>query len=138
MDDIPDIARKLGEAEPDAVVHLCVAGRGTIPMLVSIGARLPGVPVLASSGILALPELALPPEPERASRPWGRRSSRSAPATRPCALVLDAIERGGRDRRRVIAAGLELGRALATGRVVVYRPGPDGHFARAQARFSSR
>jgi hypothetical protein len=53
-------------------------------------------------------------------------------------LALDAIARGGRDRRRVIAAGLELGRGLATTRVVVYRPGPNGHFRLAAARFSSR
>jgi branched-chain amino acid transport system substrate-binding protein len=137
VDDIPEIVRKLGEAEPDAVVHLCVAGRGTIPMLVAIGARLPGVPVLASSGILALPELALPPEPERIEA--------VGPALEPeragheaMRLALDAIARGGRDRRRVIAAGLELGRGLATTRVVVYRPGPNGHFRLAAARFSSR
>jgi hypothetical protein len=93
--------------------------------------------VLASSGILALPELALPPEPERieavgpALEP--RRAGREA-----MRLVLDAIERGGRDRRRVIAAGLALGRRLAPARVVGYRLGPDGHFSQVAARFSSR
>jgi hypothetical protein len=53
-------------------------------------------------------------------------------------LVLDAIARGGRDRRRVIEAGLDLGRSLATTRVALYRPGSDGHFRRVAARFSSR
>jgi hypothetical protein len=53
-------------------------------------------------------------------------------------LVLDAIARGGRDRRRVIAAGLALGRALPTTRVAIYRPGSNGHFRRVAARFSSR
>jgi branched-chain amino acid transport system substrate-binding protein len=137
VDDIPDIVRRLGEAHPDAVVHLCVAGRGTIPMLVSIGARLPGVPVLASSGILALPELAPPPEPERIEA-VGPALDPERAGHEAMGLVLDAIERGGRDRRRVIAAGLALGKSLATPRVVAYRPGRDGHFEQVAARFSSR
>jgi branched-chain amino acid transport system substrate-binding protein len=137
VDDIPDIVRRLGEAQPDAVVQLCVAGRGTIPMLVAIGARLPGVPVLASSGILALSELALPPEPERIEA-VGPALDPERAGHAAMRLVLDAIERGGRDRRRVIAAGLALGKSLATPRVVVYRPGRDGHFDRVAARFSSR
>jgi branched-chain amino acid transport system substrate-binding protein len=137
VDDIPDIARKLGEADPDVVVQLGVAGRGTIPMLVAVSDRLPGVPMLASSGMLALPELALPPEPEQieAVGPALKPETAGYEAMR---LVLAAIDRGGRDRRRVIAAGLALGKSLATDRVVVYRPGPDGHFSRAAARFSSR
>jgi branched-chain amino acid transport system substrate-binding protein len=137
VDDIPDIARRLGEAEPDAVVQLCVAGRGTIPLLVAIGARLPGVPVFGSSGILALPELALPPEPERIEA-MGPALGPERAGHEAMQLVLDAIERGGRDRGRVIAAGLDLGRRLADARVVVYRPGPDGRFRRDRARFSSR
>jgi branched-chain amino acid transport system substrate-binding protein len=137
VDDIPDIARRLGEAEPDAVVQLCVAGRGTIPLLVAIGARLPGVPVLASSGILALPELSLPPEPEQIEA-VGPALGPERAGHEAMRLVLDAIERGGRDRRRVIAAGLDLASRLADARVVLYRPGPDGHFSRAETRFSSR
>jgi Periplasmic binding protein len=137
VDDIPDIVRKLGEPEPDAVVLLSVAGRGTIPMLVSIGARLPGAPVLASSGILALPELAPPPEPEQLEA-VGPALDPERAGHAAMALVLDAIDRGGRDRRRVIAAGLALGESLATNRVVVYRVGPDGHLRRARTRFSSR
>jgi branched-chain amino acid transport system substrate-binding protein len=136
VDDIPDIARKLGEANPDAIVLLSVAGRGTIPTLVTMSDRLPGVPVVASSGILALPELALPPEPEDIEA-VGPALGPEAAGHRAMRLVLDAIERGGRDRRHVIAAGLDLGRVVATDRVVLYRPGPDGHFARTQARFSS-
>jgi branched-chain amino acid transport system substrate-binding protein len=137
VDDIPDIVRRMGEADPDAVVELCVAGRGTIPMLVAIGARMPGVPVLASSGILALPELPLPPEPEHVEA-VGPALGPERAGHEAMRLVLDAIERGGRDRRRVIAAGVALGRPLADGRVVGYGPGSDGHLSRTAARFSSR
>ena len=137
VDDIPDIARRLGEANPDAVVLLSVAGRGTIPMLIAIGAGLPGAPVLASSGILALPELAPPPEPEELEA-VGPVLDPERAGHRAMSLVLDAIERGGRDRRRVIAAGLALGKSLATPRVALYRPGANGHFVRVAARFSSR
>jgi branched-chain amino acid transport system substrate-binding protein len=137
VEDIPEIARKLGEANPEAVVQLGVAGRGTIPMLVALSDRLPGVPMLASSGMLALPELALPPEPEEIEA-VGPALEPEAAGYDAMRLVLAAIERGGRDRRRVIAAGVALGKSLATDRVVVYRPGPDGHFARSKARFSSR
>jgi len=137
VDDIPDIARTLAEAGPDAVVQLCVAGRGTIPLLVSIADRMPGVPVLASSGILALPELALPPEPEEieAVGPAARAERAGYDAMR---IVLDAIKRGGRDRSRVIDAGVQLGRAVAGDGVALYRPGPSGQFRRVAARFSSR
>jgi branched-chain amino acid transport system substrate-binding protein len=137
VDEIPDIARGLGEADPDAVVLLSVAGRGTIPMLVAIGDSLPGAPVLASSGILALPELAPPPEPEQIEA-VGPALGPERAGYQAMRLVLEAIERGGRDRRRVIAAGLALGKSLATDRVVLYRPGPDGHLTRVAARFSSR
>jgi branched-chain amino acid transport system substrate-binding protein len=137
VDDIPDIARRLGEASPDAVVLLSVAGRGTIPMLVAIGDRLPGVPVLAASGLLALPQLAPPPEPERLEA-VGPVLDPERAGHRAMSLVLDAIARGGRDRRRVIAAGLALGRSLATPRVALYRPGANGHFVTVAARFSSR
>jgi branched-chain amino acid transport system substrate-binding protein len=137
VDDIPDIVRGLADGGPDAVVHLCVAGRGTIPMLVAIGARLPGIPVLASSGILALPELSVPPEPDEIEA--------VGPAVKPeragfdaMRLVLDAIEEGGHDRRDVIAAGVRLGSRIALDRMALYRPGPDGRFRRVPARFSSR
>jgi len=137
VEDIPDIARRLSEANPDAVVLLSVAGRGTIPLLVAIGDRLPGVPVLASSGILALPELAPPPELEELEA-VGPALGPERAGYRAMRLVLDAIERGGRDRRGVITAGLALGRALAAPRLVLYRPGANGHFVQVAARFSSR
>ena len=74
-----------------------------------------------------------------ASRPSGRRSTRSAPATRRCALVLDAIERGrprppprDRGRRSRSADLLQPTAWSSTG------PARTGISARAQARFSSR
>ena len=79
VDDIPDIAAQAGRRpSPTRSSSCAVAGRGTIPMLVALGARLPGAPVLASSGILALPELAPPPEPEQLEA--------VGPALRPGAL----------------------------------------------------
>ena len=46
-------------------------------------------------------------------------------------LVLDAVDAGGRDRRRVIAAGVRLGRGMAGAPLALYRPGADGRFERA-------
>jgi branched-chain amino acid transport system substrate-binding protein len=130
IEEIPDIAAGLTEKRPDAVVQLGVAGRGTIPMLIAIGDQLPGVPLFAASGMLAIRGLALPPglarieavgpalPPERA----GYEAMR---------LVLDAVAEGGRDRRRVIAAALRLGRRMAAEQLALYRPGADGRFQRA-------
>ena len=67
-EDIPDIARSLAEKRPEAVVHLGVAGAATLPMLSAIGDQLPGVPVFAASGMLAVPGLALRPAPEQSRR----------------------------------------------------------------------
>jgi branched-chain amino acid transport system substrate-binding protein len=135
VDEIPDIVRGLSDRNPDAVVELSVAGRGTIPMLIAIDAELPGVPVLATSGLLALPELALPPGPARVEA--------VGPALRPeragydaMRLVLDAVADGGRDRRRVISAGLRLGRRLvADDAVALYRPDAEGRFNNVGPRF---
>jgi branched-chain amino acid transport system substrate-binding protein len=129
VDDIPDIARELAEGQPDAVVQLSVAGRGTIPMLVAIDDQLPGVPVLASSGILALPELALPAGPRRIEA-FGPAISPREAGYRAMRLVLDAVAEGGRDRREVISAALRLSRRFPEPRVVPYRPDEHGRFAR--------
>jgi hypothetical protein len=45
-------------------------------------------------------------------------------------LVLDAVEEGQRDRRRVIAAALRLRERVAAPRLALYRPGADGRFER--------
>jgi hypothetical protein len=47
-------------------------------------------------------------------------------------LVLDAVEEGGRDRRRVVAAALRLGRGLDTGELALYRPDAGGRLERAR------
>jgi branched-chain amino acid transport system substrate-binding protein len=137
VDEIPDIVRGLAEARPEAVVQLGVAGRGTIPMLTAIDAQLPGVPVFAASGMLALPELALPPGPAHieAVGPAMRPKRMGYDAMR---LVLDAVAEGGRDRTRVISAALRLGKRVETRDIALYRPGPDGHFERVATRFSPR
>jgi branched-chain amino acid transport system substrate-binding protein len=129
VDDIPDIARSLAESRPDAVVHLGVAGAGTLPMMNAIADQLPDVPVFAASGMLAAPALALPAAPPmEAVGPELQPRRAGYEAMR---LVLDAVAEGARDRRRVVAAGLRLGRRLEDDEVVVYRPGVDGHIERA-------
>jgi branched-chain amino acid transport system substrate-binding protein len=131
VDDIPDIARGLAEGKPDAVVQLSVAGRGTIPMLVAIDAELPGVPVFASSGLLALPQLALPAGPARIEA-VGPALGPERSGYEAMRIVLDAVDAGGRNRQRVISAGVRLGRRLTTDDAVVpYRPGADGRLEKA-------
>jgi branched-chain amino acid transport system substrate-binding protein len=137
VEEIPDIVRGLAEARPQAVVQLGVAGRGTIPMLTALDAQMPEVPLFASSGMLALRGLALPPGPAsiEAVGPAMQPRRMGYEAMR---LVLDAVAEGRRDRTRVTAAALRLGRRLETRAVALYRPGPDGRFERVATRFSPR
>jgi branched-chain amino acid transport system substrate-binding protein len=126
VDDIPDIARSLAEQRPDAIVQLGVAGPGTLPMMNAIADQLPGVPLFASSGMLATPGLALPAAPSMEA--VGPELEPRRAGYEAMRLVLDAVAEGGRDRRRVVSAGLRLGERLADDGVVVYRPGADGQF----------
>ena len=129
VDDIPGIARGLAEGRPDAVVQLGVAGRGTIPMLTAIDYQLPGVPMIASSGIMALPQLALPSGPSHIEA-VGPALSPERAGYEAMRLVLEAVAEGGRDRRRVISAALRLGRRQPPDPVVLYRPNEHGQFAK--------
>ena len=52
VDEIPDIVDRVAAGDPGAVVIAGVAGPGTGRMLAAIDARLPGVPVYATSGML--------------------------------------------------------------------------------------
>ena len=123
---IPDLARGLAEARPDAIVHAGVAGRGTGRLLAAIDSQLPGVPLYAASGILAR-SAPVPAAPERveAAAPEPPPEQAGYEAMR---LVLAAIEEGGRDRRRVIAAGMRLARDADPHGFGVRRLGPDGLF----------
>ncbi len=130
IDDIPDMVQSLADGRPDAVVQVSVAGRGTIPMLVAIDDQLPGVPVFASSGILALPQIALTAGPSNIEA-FGPATPPEQAGYEAMRLVLDAIDEGGRDRRRVISAALRLGHRLPPDPVVAYRPDEHGRFAKA-------
>jgi len=127
-DEIPDIARGVAEARPDAVIHAGVAGRGTRRLLAAIGTQLPAVRVYAASGILARPlgaptPTALPPVEAVGPALPPRRAGYEA-----MRLVLDAIEAGGRERRRVIEEALRLDRRADTDGLALYRLGQDGRF----------
>jgi branched-chain amino acid transport system substrate-binding protein len=130
LDEVPEIARELAEARPDAVIHLGVARPSTSRLLGEIDGAMPAVPIFASSGVLAAGEdLALPA--------GAARIEAVGPALAPeragydaMRLVLDAVEEGQRDRRRVIAAALRLRERVAAPRLALYRPGADGRFER--------
>jgi ABC-type branched-subunit amino acid transport system substrate-binding protein len=125
-DDVPDIVRSLAEKRPAAIVQLGVAGPATLPMLNAIDDQLPGVPLFASSGMLAAPGLVMPSAPPMEA--VGPALDPRRAGYEAMRLVLDAVADGGRDRRRVVSAGLTLGRRLPGDRVVVYRPSPSGRF----------
>ena len=119
LESIPDLARALAEASPQAVVHAGVAGPGTGRLLAAIDRQLPGVPVYATSGILVrgAPIPAAPAHVEAVG-----------PATPPrragyeaMRVAIDAIEAGGRDRRRVVRAALRLAPRIDTDRLALFR-----------------
>jgi branched-chain amino acid transport system substrate-binding protein len=130
-DEIPDLVEALAERGPEAVVHLGIAGAATVPMLTAIGDALPAAPLLAASGMLASPRLALPAPPPRIEV-FGPAMSSERAGYEAMRLVLDAVEEGGRDRRRVVAAALRLGRGLDTGELALYRPDAGGRLERAR------
>jgi hypothetical protein len=82
--------------------------------------------MFAASGMLAAPRLAVPPAPP--TEAVGPALDPRRAGYEAMRLVLDAVADGGRDRRRVVSAGLLLGRRLARDRVVIYRPGSSGRF----------
>ena len=133
LDQIPEIARNLAEARPDAVIYLGVAGPATARLLSGIDSALPSGPLLASSGILAAGEaLVVPPGPARIEA-VGPALSPERAGYDAMRLVLDAVEEGQRNRQRVIAAALRLREPDATDRLALYRPGADGRFERVGA-----
>jgi branched-chain amino acid transport system substrate-binding protein len=129
-DEIVDIADRLADAHPDVVILAAVAGFGTGRLLGRIDARLPAVPLFGTSGMLAgQSSLALPGGPARIEAVGPAMSPRRA-GFEAMRLVLRAIDEGGRDRRRVIAAARRLGARMADPALALYRPGADGRFER--------
>jgi hypothetical protein len=112
------------------VIHAAVAGRGTDRLLGAIDARLPTVPLFATSGILAgQTSLALPSGAARIEA-VGPAMSPERAGYDAMRLVLDAVDEGQRDRRRVITAARRLASRMAASGLALYRPGADGHFER--------
>jgi branched-chain amino acid transport system substrate-binding protein len=131
LSEIPDIASRLADADPDVVIHAAVAGPGTARLLAEIDVRRPTAQLLATSGILAggPSSLALPAGPARIEAIGPAMSPRRA-GYQAMRLVLDAVDEGQRDRRRVIAAARRLAPRVADPRLALYRPGADGRFER--------
>jgi len=134
VDEIPDIVDRIASSEPGAVVIAGVAGPGTGRMLAALDARMPGIPVYATSGMLERePRRPIPDAPlsvealtpilpaselPAAGREVIRRAGGLAgpEAARPEAVygyeamrvILDAVEQGGRDRAKVAAAAIAM------------------------------
>ena len=135
LDQIPEIARNLAEARPDAVIYLGVgrtrhrpaAEPGSIP-------RSRPRRFFASSGILAAGEALVRFQPGPA------RIEAVGPALSPeragydaMRLVLDAVEEGQRNRQPRDRRGAAAPRARRHSRLALYRPGADGRFERVGA-----
>ena len=134
VEEIPDLVRDLAEERPDALVYAGIAGPGTGRLLAQVDRALPGVPVHATSGLLArdpaVPIPAAPPSvtalgpivppselPAAGRRLLARlRETSGAALARPEALygyeamrlVLDAIRAAGADRARVVREALRI------------------------------
>jgi branched-chain amino acid transport system substrate-binding protein len=134
IEEIPDMVRKLAEADVDAVAYAGIAGPGSGRILAEVDRALPGVPVYAAAGLLArdprvpfpaapftvealspvLPASELPRRSRRLLREIEAEAGR--PLARPEAmygyesvrLVLDAVEEAGADRRGVARAALAI------------------------------
>ncbi|MDQ4025221.1 MAG: hypothetical protein M3217_07000, partial [Actinomycetota bacterium] len=64
MDEIPDVVRDIAEDRPEVILYAGIAGPGTGRILAGIDGALPGVPVYATSGLLARdPAVPIPAAP---------------------------------------------------------------------------
>jgi branched-chain amino acid transport system substrate-binding protein len=134
VDEIPDVVRDVAEDRPGLLLYAGIAGPGTGRILAQVDSLMPGVPVYATSGVLArdpavpIPAApagveALTPIPPAGELPAeGRRllarlrETESPAVARPEALygyeamrlVLDAIGAAGADRARVIDEALRI------------------------------
>jgi branched-chain amino acid transport system substrate-binding protein len=134
VEEIPDLVQALAEERPDALVYAGIASPGTGRLLAQVDRALPGLPVYATSGLLARdPEVPIPVAPASVTvlgsvppaselpvegrRLLGELRRAGGPAVaRPEALygyeamrlVLDAIRAGGADRIEVIREALRI------------------------------
>ncbi len=134
VDEIPDLVRDLAEERPDALLYAGIAGPGTGRILAQVDRALPGVPVYATTGVLArdpsvpipaapaIVEAVGPIPPARALPSEGRRllarlrETMGGAVARPEALygyeamrlVLDAIRVAGANRARVVDEALRI------------------------------
>jgi branched-chain amino acid transport system substrate-binding protein len=131
-DQILEIVPALVEAQPDAVAYLGVAGRASGRLLSEIDAALPAVPLFASSGLLADPKRPVLPAGPTPIEAVGPAISPERAGYQAMRLVLDAIDDGRRNRRRVVAAALRLSPRVAAGRLAVYGAGADGRLERVR------
>ena len=134
LDEIPEIARELAEARPDAVIYLGVARAHHRP---AAGRDRFRAPVRAALRLKRDPRRG---RGARASSPSPARIEAVGPALAPeragydaMRLVLDAVDEGQRNRQRVIAAALRLRERATPRRLALYRPGADGRFERVGA-----
>ena len=132
VDEIPEIARELADARPDAVIYLGVATRATGTLLEGIDSALPAVPLFASSGILAARETLVLPASVARIEAVGPALPPERAGYDAMRLVLEAVDEGKRNRRKVIAAALRPSERVP-GALAVYQPGADGRFQRVGA-----
>ena len=126
---------------PGAILLAVAAGAPARAMLTELAGRLPSVPVVASPPLASrrglgrlppqaeavtglLPPGVQPPRGRRLLRSLGRREPEALYGYDAMALALDAIQTGGPDRRKVVAAALRpVRRRGVTGRYSVRRDG---------------
>lgn len=129
------------EERPGAILLAAAETAAARAVLAELAARLPSVPVVASPPLAArrrrervpasaeaitgvLPRRLQPPAGRRLLRSLGEREPEALYGYDAMRLVLDAIETGGPDRRKVVAAALRpRGMSGVTGRYAVRRDG---------------
>ena len=99
------------------MIYLGVAKAGTGPLLGEIDSALPAVPLFASSGILAAQENLTVPADAARIEAVGPALAPERAGYDAMRLVLESVEEGGRDRKRVIAAALRLREHVAAARL---------------------
>jgi branched-chain amino acid transport system substrate-binding protein len=144
---MPDLVKDLIGKRPDAIVYAGVAGPLTAPLFAALAQGAPDVPVFAAAGVLARrpplpaaparveglatvpPESELPPSARRLLRRIARHAGRRRVSPEALTgyesmrLVLGAVDRAGRSRRKIVRTATRRRRrhVLPTDRFYLYR-----------------